>query len=42
MAIYTYLSIIILNGNGQNAPIKIDKTVDRIKKKTQSLQYIAY
>ena len=39
MAINTYLSIITLNVNGINAPIKRKRIADRIKKK-ENLQYM--
>ena len=42
MAINTYLSIITLNVNRQNAPIKRNRVADWIRKKKKSLQYAAY
>ena len=42
MTISTYLSIITLNVNGKNVPIKRHGVADRIKKKKKTQLYAAY
>ena len=42
MAINTYLSIITLNVNGLNVPIKRHRLADWILKKNKNLKYAAY